>query len=109
MTINTSGIQPMEYNVLVKPADVEAQTKGGLLLPEKVIEKDEFARMEGVLVAASPMAFRFDDWPEGARLPQIGDTVMFSRYSGSEVTGRDGAKYWLMKDKSIAAVMEKDA
>lgn len=104
--MNTSGIRPMEYNVLVKPAEVEKTTKGGLILAESTVEKEEFGRMEGTLVAASPMAFRFDDWPDDAQAPKVGDRVLFSRYQATELTGKDGGKYWIMKDKSIMAVME---
>ena len=98
----------MEYNVLVKPVEVAKTTRGGLHLPPSAVEKEEFGRMEGVLVAASPMAFRFDDWPEGADGPKIGDRVVFSKYQATELTGRDGAKDWMMKDKSIAGVMEDE-
>jgi co-chaperonin GroES (HSP10) len=77
-----------------------------LLLPESAIEKEEFGRMEGVLVAASPMAFKFEDWPADVPGPMIGDRVVFSRYQATELTGRDGGKYWMMKDRSIAGVME---
>ncbi len=105
---NPSGINPVEYNVLVEPKAVEAVTKGGLHLPDEVVEKDSFARMEGVLIAVSPLAFNFDDWPAESLKPQVGDRVMFSRYNGSEVKGRDGKTYWLMKDRSIAAVMADD-
>jgi len=106
--MNNSGIRPMGYNVLVKPDDVEKTTKGGIILPETKLEKDEFGRMEGQLVAVSPMAFAFGDWPKDAQPPSVGDRVIFSRYAGSEVTGRDGCKYWLMKDESIVGVMTDD-
>jgi co-chaperonin GroES (HSP10) len=106
--MNKSGINPVGYNVLVKPEEVEKTTKGGIILPETKLEKDEFGRMEGQIVAVSPMAFTFKDWPVSAPKPQVGQRVIFSRYAGSEVTGRDGAKYWLMKDESIAGVMTDD-
>jgi chaperonin GroES len=102
---NKSGINPMEYNCLVKPIAVEVKTKGGLFLAESTVEKEEFGRMEGHLVAASPMAFTFEDWPDDAVGPQIGDRVLFSRYQATEVTGSDGAKYWMLKDKAIMGVM----
>lgn len=106
--MNTSGIRPSEFNVLVKPDDVEAKTKGGIILPPTKIEKDEFARTEGTLIAISPLAFTFEVWPEGTedQKPKVGDRVVFSRYQATEVTGKDGAKYWLMKDKAIAGVIE---
>jgi len=105
MMMNGSGIRPMGYNVLVKPDEVEKKTKGGIILPETKLEKDEFGRMEGMLVAVSPMAFSWSDWPDGQAKPEVGQRVIFSRYAGSEVTGKDGAKYWLMKDESIVGVM----
>jgi co-chaperonin GroES (HSP10) len=102
---NTSGIFPCEYKCLVLPKEVEQKTAGGLLLPESKIEKDAFARKEGVLVAVSPMAFTNPDWTDP---PKVGDRVMFSKYNADEVQGRDGATYWIMKDTSIMAVLEQD-
>lgn len=99
------GIQPMEYNVIVKPDVVEEKTAGGLYIPEDKKEKDEFAQTIGTLIAVSPMAFAFADWPDGARKPQVADRVIFSRYQATEVKGQDGKKYWLMKDRVIAGVM----
>lgn len=108
--MNTSGLSPIEYNVVVLPEEIENKTKGGLILADETVEKKAFGRMEGTLVAMSPMAFSFEDWPEGAedQKPKVGDRVMFSRHSGTEVTGRDGRDYWILKDKSIVAVMKDD-
>lgn len=108
--MNTSGIRPQEFNVLVKPKQVEEKTAGGLHLPKSAIEKDEFGRTEGKLVAVSPMAFTFEgDWPDGreSEKPQIGNEVIFFKYQATELTGRDGDKYWLMKDKDIAGVYDE--
>ncbi len=101
-----SGIKPMEYNVLVRPKAVEEKTSGGLYLPDSTKEKDEFGRTEGVLVAVSPLAFSYAEWPDEADKPKVGDRVFFSRYQATEITGRDGETYWLMQDKSIAGVYE---
>lgn len=103
-TDNHSGIKPLEYNVLVKPQEAERKTKGGIILSDETVEKNEFAQMEGILIAKSPVAF---DFAEGtAHIPEIGDRVIFSRYQGTEITGKDGQKYWLMKDKAISGVVE---
>lgn len=104
--MNTSGIAPMGYKVLVLPKEVETKTKGGLILAESTVEKDGFQRREGIIVAASPMAFTFPDWPEHARKPQVGDRVMYARYQADEVKGRDGNDYWIMEDRAIMAVIE---
>lgn len=104
---NESGIQPMADNVVVAPKVVEEKTAGGLYLPEHAKEREQFAQMQGVLVAKSAGAFGYNypDWPEGAEVPQEGQTVLFSKYQATEVEGVDGKKYWLMKDTSIAGVM----
>lgn len=104
---NTSGIRPMEYYVLVAPERVEEKTSGGIFLPDDYKEKQQFAQKKGVLIDKSPLAFNFDDWPAREQ-PQIGQTVLFSKYQADEVTGKDGETYWIMKDKAIAAVMDDD-
>jgi chaperonin GroES len=107
--MNSSGIMPVEYNVLVKPREVEEQTKGGLLIPDQMKEREQFAQQEGTLVAVSPGAFGFNypEWPTDARKPQAGDAVLFAKYQATEVRGRDGVTYWMMKDGAIAALMEE--
>lgn len=106
--MNSSGIHPLEYNVLVKPKVVEEKTEGGLYLPSETREREQFGQMEGELIAVSPAAFTFnyEGWPEDAALPEVGDRVFFSKYQATEVKGSDGETYWLMKDKSLAGVMK---
>lgn len=103
--MNPSGIKPMEFNVLVEPTAVEEKTAGGVFLPEDTKEKEQFGQMRGVLVAVSPLAFTFADWPNEAEQPQVGQTVIFPRYSATEIEGSDGKTYWVMKDASIIGVM----
>lgn len=102
------GIQPMEYNVLVKPNVVEEKTAGGLYIPDSQREREQFGQMNGELVAISAGAFTFnyEGWPEGADFPQVGDRVTFSKYAADEIKGQDGETYWIMKDKSILGVMK---
>lgn len=104
----SSGINPCEYNVLVKPKVVEEKTAGGIFIPDDTKEREQYAMTEGVLVAVSPAAFTFnyEGWPEGTYVPQVGDRVYFARYQATEIKGEDGEKYWLMKDKSIAATIK---
>lgn len=105
---NPSGIEPVEYKVLVRPNKEEGhiELKGGFKLykPDETKERDQHATMEGVIVAMSPLAFGYETWPEGARKPQVGDSVVFARYSGLNIKGRDTLEYRLMNDKDIVAV-----
>lgn len=105
--MNGAGFEPTHFNVLVKPEVVEKETAGGLLLPEEALEKKGFARQKGKLVAASPLAFGYSEWPEGAKKPQVGQTVMFAKYNATEFEGDDGETYWLMKDESVMGICDE--
>lgn len=99
---NTSGIEPLAFNVLVRPDKVEQKTAGGIFIPDQVNERDQFAQQRGVVVAVSPVAFSYETWPQGARLPQPGDRVVWAKYAGMQLTGRDSEIYRLIEDKQIA-------
>lgn len=103
------GIECVEYKVLVRPVKAEEKTKGGILLPEQVVEKDQHAAMEGVICGLSPFAFTYEEWPMGARKPRVGDRVVFARYSGINQKGADGVDYRIMNDKDVVAIVGRRA
>lgn len=103
--LNPSGIHPTEYRVLIRPVTVEEKSAGGIILPEEKRERDQYAVQEGELVAVSPLAFSYADWPAGAQPPQIGDRVIFAKYAGSNRKGRDGVEYRVVNDRDIVAVL----
>lgn len=102
---NPSGIWPTEFNVLVLQKKTEDKI-GSIFLPDTSKEREQYAEMEGTLIAASPLAFTFERWPEGARKPHPGDKVIIAKYSGTRVVGKDGQTYLLTKDKDISAIRE---
>jgi chaperonin GroES len=104
MTMNTSGILPTEYKVLIYPKQVDERTKGGIIIPDESKDREQFAQMEGTLVARSPLAFTYDDW-KSASPPSVGDRVLFAKFAGAKVTGKDGKEYRLVNDKDVAAVL----
>ena len=101
---NPSGIQPTEFKVLVRPDKIEEKTKGGILLPQDVKERDQAASTAGEIIAISSLAFTYADWPVTSKPPKIGDRVLFGRYSGMTVKGEDGEEYRLINDKDVAGV-----
>jgi chaperonin GroES len=105
---NDSGLIPMEFNVVVQMDPTEETTAGGIILPTTKRERDELATDEGTLIAASPHAFTYAEWPAGARPPLLGDRVMFAQYAG-RIWERGGVKYRILKDKDIVAVIEQPA
>jgi chaperonin GroES len=100
-------IRPIEFNVLVRPQAIEEKTKGGLILPDQTKEADKYAQQRGTIVALSPLAFTYADWPEGSFLPVVGQDVLFGKYAGTLVKDDDGTEYRLVKDKEIAAVIDQ--
>jgi len=95
----------MEYNVVIE-MDAPKDRIGSILLPPTSLETARQQADEGVIAAVSPLAFNFDNWPEGSRRPVVGDRVLVGRYVGV-TREKDGAIWRIVKDKDIIAVIEE--
>ena len=102
---NPSGILPTEYKVLIRPRAVDEKTKGGIIIPDASKEREQFAPMEGESSAVSPLAFTYYDW-KTAQPPKAGDRVLFAKFAGAVVKGKDGVEYRLANDKDVTAVLQ---
>jgi co-chaperonin GroES (HSP10) len=105
MTINTSGIKPWEYKVLVRPDIVSETSKGGIHYSEQVRQQMQNAMCKGTIVAVSRLAFNYDAdmktvIPPDER-PTVGMRVIFAKYAGGEVIGDDHVTYRMLNDKDI--------
>jgi co-chaperonin GroES (HSP10) len=103
------GIEVFEFNILVLPRQLEEKTKGGLLLADTSLEREDEAGIEGLVVRAGEFAFHFEDGAGNiepwSNRPVPGDVVMFARYAGGRnFIGTDGRRYRIMKDKDILGV-----
>lgn len=89
--------------MLVQPIKVDEKTKGGIILPDEHKDREQFAQMQGTLVAMSPLAFTYEnaEWEK----PRPGDRVMFAKFAGAAVKGKDGADYRIINDKDVSAVL----
>lgn len=101
------GIRPTGFNVIVALADNEKKI-GSIIIPDNISDRDRLAQVEGRLVGVSPAAFDFAHFPEGTK-PQPGDAVMFAKFAGIIINGKDGKEYRLLLDKDVSAVIEEDA
>lgn len=94
------NIKPLGNRVLVKRSEAKT-TKGGIFLPDSAQEKPK----QGEVVAVGPGAL--DD--EGKKIPMnvhVGDKVLFSSYSGTEVKTEDHEnEYLIMKEDDILGVV----
>ena len=79
-------LRPLDDRVVVEALEAEEKTKGGILLPDTARQKPQ----QGKVIAVGPG--KLSD--KGDRLAlgvKVGDTVLFGKYSGSdvEVSGRE--------------------
>jgi chaperonin GroES len=94
------SIKPLEDRIVVKPLDAEQTTASGLVIPDTAKEKPQ----EGEVLAVGPGRFE-----EGQRLPldvKVGDTVLYSKYGGTEVKYA-GQEYLILSARDVLAVIEK--
>lgn len=116
--INDSGIIPTEFKVLVLPDESETELRArraGLMVPQDAADHYRHAAVTGSVIALSPAAFSYHEWPEGVRIPTVGDRVVYARYAGMRVSGRpvrnakgqeESREYRLLNDKDVAGILE---
>jgi len=95
-------LRPLADRVIVEPLDREEVTPGGILLPETAKEKPQ----EGRVVAAGPGRWDEDGKKRVEMEVAVEDTVIFAKYSGTEIK-LDDKKYLILSEKDILAVMQK--
>lgn len=91
-------IKPLGDKVLVLPETGEETTAGGIVLPDSAQERPQ----EGKVVAVGPG--RVLDSGEKAEINvKEGDTVIYSKYGGTEIKV-DGKEYLILDESSLLAV-----
>lgn len=94
------SINPLEDRVVIQQVEAEETTASGLVLPGSAQEKPQ----EGTVLAVGPG--RIDD--NGNRVPmdvKKGDSVIYSRYGGTEVKYGDDT-YIILSARDLLAVVE---
>ena len=89
------NVRPLYDRVIVKRLEAEERTKGGLYIPDTAKEKPQ----EGTIVAAGPGRLTDD----GSRVPmelEVGDTVVYSKYAGTEYKEGD-IEYLVLREDDI--------
>ena len=96
-----ANIKPLEDKVLVQIVEAETTTASGLVIPDSAKEKPQ----EAPVIAVGPG--RAND--KGELTPvgvNEGDTVIFSKYGGTELK-YNGEEYLLLSARDLLAVIEK--
>jgi len=96
------NILPLYDRIVVKRIEEDAdKTAGGLFIPDSAKEKPQ----QGEVIAVGK-GKRTDD---GKLIPldvQVGDRVLFGKYSGSDVPKTYGEDYMIMREDEILGVIE---
>lgn len=94
-------VKPLADRVFLEPVEPAKTSAGGVILPDTAQEKTQ----EGVVIAVGPG--RKTDKGELIQISlKVGDRVIYSKYSGSEVK-LNGKEYLLIGEKDILATINR--
>ena len=99
-TSAATKIQPLADRVVVQALEETEQMRGGLYIPDTAKEKPQ----QGEIIAVGPGKFSDD----GTRIEpevSVGDTVLYGKYSGTEVQV-DGEDYLILRESDVLAVIK---
>ncbi|MFP3907507.1 MAG: co-chaperone GroES [Acidimicrobiales bacterium] len=94
------NLQPLEDRIVVKPGESEETTASGLVIPDTAKEKPQ----QGEVLAVGPGRFGDDN----ERIPMdisVGDTVVYSKYGGTEITV-DGDDVLVLNARDVLAIIK---
>ncbi len=94
------NFRPLQDRILVERVEEVEKTKGGIIIPDTAKEKPA----EGKIIAMGNGRTADD----GKLIPmdlKVGDTVLFSKYGGTEVKF-DGVDYLIMRQDDVLGVVE---
>lgn len=92
-------LRPLHDRVLVKRMNEEEKTKGGIIIPDSAKEKPQQAKV--VAVGNGKVLENGQVRPMDVK---AGDTILFGKYSGSEVK-IDGEEHLILREEDILGVM----
>ena len=94
-----TNIKPLADRVVVKPLEDEEQMRGGLYIPDTAKEKPQ----QGEIIAVGPGKLS-DTGDRLAPDVEVGQKVLYGKYSGSEVTV-DGEDYLILRESDVLAII----
>ena len=95
------NMQPLGDRVVVKPLEPENKTKSGIVLPDTAKEKPQ----EGKVIAVGKGKV-LDNGSVQAPEVKVGDKVLYGKYSGNEITTKEGEELLIMKEEDILAIIK---
>ena len=97
--------KPTGWRLLVLPFKMKEKTKGGVILAENTLERQQVASQVGLVMAMGPQCYKdTETYPEGPWCKEK-DWVMFARYAGSRIK-IDGGEMRLLNDDEVLATID---
>ena len=93
------SLKPLFDRVVIKDAEMEETTKGGLILTSSAKEKPQYANV----IAVGPGGVV--DGKEVTMQVEVGQKVVYSKYAGTEIK-IDGEEYKIVRQNDILAIVE---
>jgi chaperonin GroES len=94
-------LKPIGDRIVVRPKSAEEMTKSGIILPDTAKERPQ----EGEVMAVGTGRI-MDDGTVVALSVKVGDTVLFSKYGGTEIK-IGGEEYIILREDDVLAILEK--
>src|SRR5438552_18528476 len=96
------NIRPLYDRIVVKRIEEQETTRNGIVIPDSAKEKPQ----EGEVMAIGK-GKRLDDGKLVALDVQVGDRILFGKYSGSDIK-LDGEEYMIMREDEILGILDKE-
>ena len=95
------NVKPLEDRIVVEPSEAETTTSSGLVIPDTAKEKPQ----QGKVLAVGP-GRTTDEGKVVAMAVKVGDTVLYSKYGGTEVT-IGGKDLLILAGRDVLGIIEK--
>ena len=98
--------QPTGWRILVLPFKINEKTKGGVILGQDTIERQQVGSQCGNVLAMGSECYRDKKrYPNGPWC-KVGDWVVFARYAGSRIEIEGGEVRLLNEDEVLATIQD---
>ncbi len=94
-----TAVRPLADRIVIKPLEDTETMRGGLYIPDTAKEKPQ----QGEVIAVGPG--KTEDGKRVAPEVNVGDRVLYGKYSGTEVTVND-EQYLILRESDVLAVIE---
>ena len=100
--------QPTGWRILVLPFKMNEKTKGGVIMNESTLERQQVASQCGNVLAMGSECYKDTErYPTGPWC-KVGDWVVFARYAGSRINIEGGEVRLLNEDEVLATVKDPE-